>query len=194
MILKKKTKPEIFCISNWNFLWFWPVPVISYIIPVNPSKSSVFLILYYKELKTWIKYTPCFNFLRQNKASSLSLSFHIMCPTISTVAPHWIPSLQVFMCFFYRGALNWVKHFRCSFFLFWKKVSLLLYVKKCKGMWGLVWSRKTQLLHLSFYSDLRQKYIWKISAWFLDCNLIWTEILSKVTSHPAHKLSFSSYI
>lgn len=45
-MVRKITK--IFHISNWNFLWFKPVPVISCTTPVNPSKSSVFLTLYYK--------------------------------------------------------------------------------------------------------------------------------------------------
>lgn len=142
-------------------------------------------------LKTQIKNSPCFNFLRQNKPT-LSLSWHTMCPTVITVALHWIPSLLVFKCLFYWGALNWVQHFRCGLFLFWKKVSLLVQVKKCKGMWGLVWFTKTQLLHLSFYFETKLHL--KDLCLFLDCNLIWTEILSKVTSHPAHILPFSSYI
>lgn len=204
-----RTKVDTHLQPHWYLF-----PILDYIHGKKNNKDIPHLYLEFPLVLTWACYllyhpcesfqkfyfpytvlqgsTSCFNFLRQNKPSSLSLSLHIMYPTIITAALHWIPSLLVFMCLFYWGALNWVKHFRCSLFLFWNKVSLLLHVKKCKGMWGLVWSTKTQSLHFSFYSDRRQRYIWKISPWFLDCNLIWTEILSKVTSHPAHILSRDS--
>lgn len=76
------------------------------------------------------------------------------------VALHWTPSPPVCTCFFYWGAPIQAKHSRRTHTsLLEEGVTFCPSVRKCKGMWGLVWPTTTQVSYLSLYSDSQQRHV-----------------------------------